>query len=36
MPKPEKDKILDRVEKLIIAVKEAREKANDADAGAKP
>lgn len=36
MPKPEKDKIMGRVEKQIIAVKEAREKANDADAGAKP
>lgn len=36
MPKPDKEKIAERVEKLLIAVKEAREKANAADAGSKP
>lgn len=36
IPKPEKDALLERVEKLLIAVKEAREKANDIDAGARP
>lgn len=36
MPKPEKEKIAERVEKLLIAVKEAREKANASDADSKP
>lgn len=36
MPKPDKDRIAERVEKLLIAVKEARERANDIDAGSKP
>jgi hypothetical protein len=36
MPKPEKEAISGRIEKLLIGVKEARERANDTDAGAKP
>jgi hypothetical protein len=36
MPKPEKEAISGRIEKLLIGVKEARESANDTDAGAKP
>lgn len=36
MPKPQKEIIANRVEKLLIAVKEARERANDIDASAKP
>lgn len=36
MPKPEKEKIAERVEKLLIAVKEARERANDTEANDKP
>jgi hypothetical protein len=36
MPKTEKDKIASRVEKLLIGIKEARERANDTDASRKP
>ena len=36
MPKTEKDKIASRVEKLLIGIKEARERANDTDASKKP
>lgn len=36
MPRPEKEKIVERVEKLLIAIKEARERANDTDASKKP
>jgi hypothetical protein len=36
MPKPERDKIAERLEKLLIAIKEARELANDTDAGKRP
>jgi hypothetical protein len=36
MPKPVKEGIAARVEKLLIAVKEARERANDTDASTKP
>lgn len=36
MPKPDKERIADRLEKLLIGIKEARERANDADASNKP
>jgi hypothetical protein len=36
MPKPEKEAIMSRVEKLLMGVKEARERANDVDAGSRP
>jgi hypothetical protein len=36
MPRPEKERIAERVEKLLIGIKEARERANDTDASKKP
>ena len=36
MPRPEKEQLAARLEALIIGVKEAREKANDIDAGERP
>jgi len=36
MPKPEKERIAERMEKLLIGIKQAREQANDADASKKP
>ena len=36
MPRPDKERIATRVEKLLIAVKEARERANDTDASIRP
>jgi hypothetical protein len=35
MPKPAKEKMVSRLEKLLIGIKEARERANDVDAGRK-
>jgi hypothetical protein len=36
MPRPEKERIAERAEKLLIAIKEARERANDIEASKKP
>lgn len=36
IPKKDKDRMLEKVDKLLLAVKEAREKANDTDAGKRP
>ena len=36
MPRQNRDKLQSRIEKLLIAVKEAREEANNINADAKP